>query len=129
MRAASQGELKMWTEAHRARHDGRLKDIVSNVAVGELPKWITALDPPLPDGRLRTPARRVVAAIAWHLRVGSAWRRLPRGFPPWRTVYGLFRSWLDLGIWETLVLWTGRQSVGPAAARRDRRSASSTRSR
>ncbi|WP_442919411.1 transposase [Methylobacterium sp. SyP6R] len=30
----------------------------------------------------------IVAAIAWHLRVGSAWRALPAGFPPWRTVYG-----------------------------------------
>ena len=38
-------------------------------------------------------------AIAWHLRVGGPWRALP----PWRTVYGWFRHWLDLGLFDRLM--------------------------
>lgn len=53
-----------------------------------------------------------MAAIAWHLRVGSAWRALPAGFPPWRTVYGWFRRWIEKGVFEFLMR---------ALARRQRR--------
>ncbi len=49
------------------------------------------------------PARQVVAAITWHLRVGGGWRALPAGFPPWRTVYGWFRRWIEKGVFEWLM--------------------------
>ena len=74
----------MWTEAHRARHAARLKEMVAAGAVGEIARWLERCDPPR-SGR-RTPTRPVVAALAWHLRVGGSWRALPAGFPPWRTV-------------------------------------------
>ena len=74
----------MWTEAHRARHETGLKDLVAACAVEEIAAWLERADPPR-SGRA-TPVRRVVDAIAWHLRVGGPWRALPRGFPPWRTV-------------------------------------------
>jgi transposase len=91
----------MWTKAHRARHDARLKQMVSAGAVGEIARWLERADPPRREQR--TPLRPVVAALAWHLRVGGAWRALPAGFPPWRTVYGWFRRWLEKGLFEALL--------------------------
>ena len=91
----------MWTEAHRARHDARLKEMVSTQAVGEIARWLERADPP--RTKRRTPLLPVVGAIAWHLRVGGAWRALPPGWPPWRTVYGWFRRWLDLGLFDRIL--------------------------
>src|SRR4051812_14663058 len=59
----------MWTEAHRARHDARLKEIVSLHAVGQIARWLERADPPR-SGRA-TPYGAVVRAIAWHLRMGG----------------------------------------------------------
>src|SRR5437763_3629322 len=83
----------MWTEAHRARHEPGLKELVAACAVEEVAAWLERADPPR-SGRA-TPVRRVVGAIAWHLRVGGPWRSLPAGWPPWRTVYGWFRRRLS----------------------------------
>jgi putative transposase len=91
----------MWTKAHRARHETALKEMVSAGAVGEVARWLKRADPPRSERA--TPAVPVVGAMAWHLRVGGSWRALPRGFPPWRTVYGWFRRWLDLGLFDRLV--------------------------
>ena len=91
----------MWTEAHRARHNARLKETVSTHAVGEIARWLERADPP--RTKRRTPLLPVVGAIAWHLRVGGAWRALPPGWPPWRTVYGWFRHWLDLGLFDRIL--------------------------
>ena len=103
----------MWTEAHRARHDARLKQIVSMKAVGQIARWLERADPP--RSRRATPYVALVRAIAWHLRVGGSWRALPGSFPAWRTVYGWFRRWLDLGLFDCLlgdVARRGRRSVG-----------------
>src|SRR4051812_5691433 len=62
----------MWTEAHRARHEPGLKGLVAACAVEEIAAWLERADPPR-SGRA-TPVRRVVGAIAWHLRVGAPWR-------------------------------------------------------
>ena len=91
----------MWTKAHRARHDARLKGMVSIHAVGGIARWLERADPP--RSKRRTPLLPVVGAIAWHLRVGGAWRALPAGWPPWRTVYGWFRRWLDLGLFDRIL--------------------------
>jgi transposase len=91
----------MWTEAHRARHEAGLKEMVSTCAVEEMARWLERADPPRSERA--TPALPVVSAIAWHLRAGGSWRALPRGFPAWRTVYGWFRKWLDLGLFDRLL--------------------------
>ena len=91
----------MWTEAHRARHEARLKSRVTMEAVGQVAAWLERADPPR-SGRA-TPSVAVVGAIAWHLRVGGAWRALPRRFPPWRTVYGWFRRWQALGLFDAVL--------------------------
>jgi putative transposase len=96
----------MWTGAHRARHEARLKEMVAAGAVGEIARWLERGDPPR-SGR-RTPTRPVVAALAWHLRVGGSWRALPAGFPPWRTVYGWFRRWLERGLFDVLLRGVAR---------------------
>src|SRR4051795_63982 len=85
----------MWTEAHRARHEPGLKGLVAACAGEEIAAWLGGGDPPR-SGRA-TPARRVVGAIAWHLRVGGPWRALPPGWPPWRTVSGWVRRPLPAG--------------------------------
>jgi putative transposase len=91
----------MWTEAHRARHDARLKQVVSMKAVGQIARWLEQADPP--RSRRATPYVALVRAIAWHLRVGGSWRALPGSFPAWRTVYGWFRRWLELGLFDCLL--------------------------
>src|SRR5262245_17521064 len=54
-------------------------------------------------GAPRTVGRRaVVDAILYVLRSGCAWRLLPREFPNWKTVYGIFRSWRDDGTWRRI---------------------------
>jgi len=60
----------MWTEAHRAHHDARLKEIVSLNAVAQVARWLERMDP-LRSGRA-TPYGAVVRAIAWNLRVGGS---------------------------------------------------------
>src|SRR3954467_7046807 len=91
----------MWTEAHRARDDARLKEMVSACAVGEIARWLERADPPRSERR--TPLVPVVGALAWHLRVGGAGRAPPAGRPPWRAVYGWFRRWLDLGLFDAVL--------------------------
>ena len=46
--------------------------------------------------------REIVNALFYVLRSGTAWRLLPRCFPPWRTVYGWFIRLRDDGAWETI---------------------------
>ena len=107
----------MWTKAHRARHDARLKGIVSGHSVAEIARWLERADPP--RSAQRTPLLPVVGAIAWHLRVGGAWRALPAGWPPWRTVYGWFRRWLDRGLFDRILRAVARLRRR-AAGRRSR---------
>jgi putative transposase len=90
--------------------------MVSTNAVGEIASWLERADPP--RSKRRTPLPPVVGAIAWHLRVGGAWRALPAGWPPWRTVYGWFRRRLDLGLFDRI----------PRAVARSRRRAAGRRS-
>jgi putative transposase len=35
--------------------------------------------------------RTIINAIFYIVRTGCAWRYLPRDFPKWKTVYGIFR--------------------------------------
>ena len=91
----------MWAEAHRARHKAGLKEMVSTCAVEAVARWLERADPPRSEKA--TPVLPVISAIAWHLRVGGPWRALPGGFPAWRTVYGWFRRWLELVLFDRLL--------------------------
>src|SRR5690349_19190039 len=91
----------MWTKQHRVRHEPQLKDMVSQWAEKKVARWLQQTDPPRSEAA--TPTLAVVRAIAWHLRVGGPWRALPSHLPPWRTVYGWFRRWLGLGLFDRLM--------------------------
>jgi transposase len=75
--------------------------MVSQWAEKKVARWLERADPPRSEAA--TPTLAVVRAIAWHLRVGGPWRALPSHLPPWRTVYGWFRRWLSLGLFDRLM--------------------------
>ena len=65
------------------------------------------IEPRLPHprapGRPRLhPLREILDAVFYVVRGGCAWRLLPHGFPPWKTVYHYFRFWRIGGTWERL---------------------------
>src|SRR4030095_10613256 len=91
----------MGTRAQRARHDARLKEVVSLHAVGEVARWLERMDPP--RSARATPYAAVVRGLAWDPRVGGARRGLPFGLIHWRTAYGWLRRWLGLGLLEALL--------------------------
>lgn len=65
------------------------------------------LEPLLPEdkqvGRLReVELREVLNAIFYRIDNGTKWRNLPKDFPAWQTVYGYFRLWVRMGVWESI---------------------------
>lgn len=82
--------------ANRAAYDSDLSDQEWAIIAPYIPEA-------KPGGHPRTTnIREVVNAIFYMLRAGCAWRLLPHDFPPWQTVYGYFRDWVQSGIWEQL---------------------------
>jgi len=87
-------------------------------------------------GRKRAwPLREVINAICYVLRGGIAWRLMPEGFPPWRTVYRWFARLRDDGTWETInhhLVMREREQAGreasPTAAIVDSQSVKTTES-
>ncbi len=51
--------------------------------------------------RLHSP-REILDAVFYVLKSGCQWRMLPRGFPPWKTVFHYFRAWRLDGTWERM---------------------------
>lgn len=68
-------------------------------------QW-TYLKPMLPKpakrGRPRTDLRRILDAILYVVKGGIPWRYLPTDFPPWKTVYHIFRRWTLNHQWAAL---------------------------
>lgn len=64
------------------------------------------LQPMLPKtkkyGRPPTNRRQVLNAILYVLKGGVPWRLLPQHFPPWKTVYHIFRAWSLDCTWAAL---------------------------
>jgi putative transposase len=61
------------------------------------------LIPPSSGGRPRTIALRpIVNGIFYRNRAGCQWRRLPKDFGPWETVYYYFAKWRRDGTWQQL---------------------------
>jgi putative transposase len=66
-------------------------------------------------GRKPIDRRRVINAILYVVRTGCQWRMLPRDFPNWSTVYGVFWRWRDDGTWQKIhdaLRAKTRQAVG-----------------
>jgi transposase len=48
------------------------------------------------------PRRLVLDAIFYLVSGGIAWAALPREFPPYKTVYGIFGRWVRAGAWQQI---------------------------
>lgn len=68
-------------------------------------------------GRRPICRRRIVNAILYVVRAGCQWRMLPKNFPNWSTVYGVFRQWRNDGTWRR-VHDALREKVRKAAGRK-----------
>ena len=53
-------------------------------------------------GRPPIDRRRILNAILYLVRAGCQWRMLPKTFPNWNTVYGVFRNWRRDGTWQRI---------------------------
>ncbi len=60
------------------------------------------LPKPSRRGRPPTDRRRVINAILYIVKSGIQWRMLPSNFPPWKTVYHIFRKWTLDKSWHSL---------------------------
>jgi transposase len=54
-------------------------------------------------GRPASDHRKVLDAVFWIARTGSAWRDLPEEFGKWGSVYRQFRRWTLAGLWEMIL--------------------------
>lgn len=53
-------------------------------------------------GRRPIDRRRIINAILYVVRTGCQWRMLPKDFPNWSTVYGIFWRWRNSGTWQRI---------------------------
>jgi transposase len=99
---------------------GQLKTYSSDLTDAEWERIWPLLPEDKPVGRLReVDLREVLNAIFYRVDNGVKWRNLPADFPAWQTVYGYFRSWVRLGVWESInaaLVKEVRQSVGREAS-------------
>ena len=51
-------------------------------------------------GRKPIDRRRILNAILDVVRTGCQWRMLPKDFPNWSTVYGIFWKWRNEEVWQ-----------------------------
>lgn len=60
------------------------------------------LPKPAKRGRPPTDRRRILDAVLYVVKCGLPWRYLPVDFPPWKTVYHVFRQWTLNHQWAAL---------------------------
>jgi transposase len=60
------------------------------------------LPKPSKRGRPPTDRRRILDAILYVVKCGVPWRYLPADFPPWKTVFHVFRKWTLNHLWAAL---------------------------
>jgi len=60
------------------------------------------LPKPSKRGRPPTDRRRILDAILYVVKCGVPWRYLPTDFPPWKTVFHVFRQWTVNHLWAAL---------------------------
>ena len=93
----------MWTNDQREKHKPRSGRYPSDCSDAE---W-TIIGPMIPTassgGRRReTDMREVFNAIRYIERTGCQWRQLPKGFPPFTTVYRYFWDWSRYGVLDRI---------------------------
>ena len=60
------------------------------------------LPPRCRRGRRPIERRWIINAILYVVRTGCQWRMLPKDFPNWNTVYGIFWRWRNDGMWQRI---------------------------
>lgn len=60
------------------------------------------LPPQSRRGRRPIDRRWIINAILYVVRTGCQWRMLPKDFPNWSTVYGVFWRWRNDGTWQRI---------------------------
>ena len=60
------------------------------------------LPKPAKRGRPPTDRRQILDAVLYVVKGGIPWRLLPHDFPPWQTVYDVFRKWTVNHQWAAL---------------------------
>ena len=60
------------------------------------------LPTPSKRGRPPTDRRQIMNALLYVIKGGIPWRLVPANFPPWKTVYHIFRQWIRDRTWEVL---------------------------
>jgi putative transposase len=60
------------------------------------------LPKPSKRGQLPTDRRRILDAVLYVVKCGVPWRYLPTDFPPWKTVFHVFRQWSLNHLWAAL---------------------------
>lgn len=78
-----------------ACYDTDLTDAQGQLLRPHLPK-------PAQRGRPPTEPRWLFNAMLYVVKSGCPWRLLPKSFPPWQTVYHVFRRWARAGTWAYL---------------------------
>lgn len=63
---------------------------------------VKLLPPKSRRGRRPIDRRWIINAISYVVRTGCQWRLLPKCFPNWSTVYGIFWKWRNDGTWERI---------------------------
>lgn len=51
----------------------------------------------------RVSKREIINAIFYVNKHGCTWRGMPHDLPNWSTVYGYYRYWRRIGVWERMV--------------------------
>jgi transposase len=54
-------------------------------------------------GRPPADHRRVLDAILWITRTGSAWRDLPSELGNWNSVFRQYRRWTEAAVWDVML--------------------------
>lgn len=98
---------------------GQLKTYGSDLTDAEWCSIEPLLPPEKAVGKLReVDLREVVNAVFYRVDNGCKWRDLPGDFPAWQTVYGYYRLWTRLGVWERInqsLVRAVREQAGRAA--------------
>ncbi len=53
-------------------------------------------------GRRQIDRKSIINALLYWCRTGCQWRYIPKDFPNWSTVYGVFRKWKLDGTWSKI---------------------------
>lgn len=78
----------------------RCSDYPSNLTDDQWRIILREMPRPKRLGRKPICRRQIIDAILYWNRTGCQWRYLPKEFPHWNTVYGVFRDWQRDGTWK-----------------------------